>query len=830
MRTERVWAKSCCGQLTSWALFLVLCLTGCAVPISKVDTAQERLDSATPPLNGTYVARQSFVCSRPNLYQIELLPAIYEMPGQGTLSLFLYDPLAERREVAQQSIDVTQVRHNEPLQFTFSSQRDSAGKAYELQVEGSPGVQIGLWFSSVNAYGAGELGLQGSVASGDLRFITRCRYFPMALISDLGGLFSRLFAHEATKATLAVISLALLLLVPGYLLKRSLASVQSTDPVVHLAWSLSLSLAVVPVVLLWSTTLGLRWDPTLCWVAYAVLSICALTLLLRVRMGGRQVSLHKFGHSPAVWVIALLALTLLWRFVQIRDLVLPAWVDSPQHVLVTELVASQGQVPRSYQPLLPVPYFIYHFGFHANLAVFGWLSGLPIPQGMLTLGQVLNAACGLTAYLWTVRLTGRRLAGAVAVVIVGFMSYMPAYYVSWGRYTQLTGMLLLPTSLVAAMNWLEMEPRNYRLLFLAGLLQAGMFLTHTRVAIFGICFLVAYVITETLFRRKGACTGKGAELWARWGALCLMELVLIGPWLVQLSSGVSTAHRIAGTTLQGDPSYNAFPRELLWVPHNRELLILAALGALWSLLNRKRETVWVLFGCGLVALITNPGILGLPNTNVLNNATAVIALFLPVSLLGCQAVVALWDNFLRLISRLNVRWGSRPAILAWGQPALLAIFFAAALWGMWGTVNIVNPITVLAAVEDLTAMEWIVHNTPEDAVFLINSRHWQLGSFTGTDAGYWIPRLTGRQTSLPEIPYAYGAPQYVQGITDVAQAVSAAHEKEDAQLVEAVRLAKATHIYIGAQAGPMTPQMFVDNPGYRPAYNSGAVWIFTVVR
>ena len=84
MRTEHLWTRLWRGRLITWALFLTICLTGCTAPITKVDSAQERLDTATPPFDGTYIARQSFVCSRPSLFEIELLPAVYETPGQGT--------------------------------------------------------------------------------------------------------------------------------------------------------------------------------------------------------------------------------------------------------------------------------------------------------------------------------------------------------------------------------------------------------------------------------------------------------------------------------------------------------------------------------------------------------------------------------------------------------------------------------------------------------------------------------------------------------------------------------------------------------------------------
>jgi hypothetical protein len=518
-----------------------------------------------------------------------------------------------------------------------------------------------------------------------------------------------------------------------------------------------------------------------------------------------------------------LALTLLLRFAQIRKLVLPAWVDSNQHALVTELVAMHGQVPQSYEPLLPVQAFAYHFGFHADLAAFHWLSGLAIPQAMLVLGQVLNAASALMAYLLALRLTGRRVAAIAAAVVVGLVSFLPAYYVSWGRYTQLTGLLLLSPTMVAAMDWLEAKRRDYRLLLVAGLLNAGLFLTHARVTVFGICFLVVYLLFETIGHSRHAGRGMVLELWRRAVMLGLVAVGLCGPWLVQIVSAIYGALRAAGGSLRGDAAYNAFPWEFLYIARNRQLLVLAGLGAIWGLARRRRETVWILAWCGLVLLVINPSVLGLPTTSLLNNATAVISLFVPLSVLNGQAVTLLWDYGPSLAAPLKLRHGAT-AIRA----TLVLLIACFALWGAWGMISIVNPTTVLAAAEDLAAMDWIQQNLSPQAVFLINTRLWQLGVYTGTDGGYWIQQMTGRRTLLPSIPHAYGTPEYVQHISQMARLVSEIKDGDDPRLLELVEQDGVTHVYLGAKAGPLTPQMFLDSPRYRPVYDSGAVWIFEV--
>jgi len=815
------WTGRCGSKLAIGGLLLILWATGCTAYVTDVDIAQERLDSATPPLDGSYTIIQSFVCQRPNLCEIELLPAVYQAQGQGTITLHLRDAAQPHEELASVSVDAAHISHNVPLRFSFAPQSNSAGKAYDFILEGIQGTGVGFWYNSVNAYGEGNLTLGDHNSAGDLRFITRCRYDIALMAHDVAeGLRYHLWL---------MVPLAALLLLPGYALWYSLGLARGKDPIINVALCLASSLAIVPVILLWSTVIGLHWERTACLGAFAALALYALIRLIRTRFSDLAPWMAMRNRYSVLAVTMLFGLTLLVRLVQIRDLVLPAWVDSPQHALVAELVALQGQVPRSYEPLLPVQNFIYHFGFHADTALFHWLSGLSIPQAMLILGQVLNAASVFMAYLLTLRLTERKLAATVASLIVGLVSYMPAYYVTWGRYTQLTGLLLLPAALTSAMDWLETQQRNYRLLLVAGLLQAGLFMTHARVTIFGACFLAAYLLYESNTRLRSRSKGGIAALWGRTALLVLLALGLSGPWLVQVITGIYTSLQAAGRTLRGDPSYNAVPRGLWFIARNRELMALAAAGAVWGLLRRRKGIILILAWCSLVALLVNPGCLGLPATNLVNNATAIISLFLPLSVLSGQAITLMWDSIQLPLATLLDKLGLSRSTAAM-RAILVMLIVGTALWSAWGMISIVNPVTVLATAEDLKAMDWIKENTSPDAVFLINTRHWQLRAYTGTDGGYWIPQLTGRRTLLPALSYTYGTPDYVQHITNIARTVAQVKDANDPQLQDLLRKEGVTHIYVGARGGPLTPAMLLRSSRYRPVYNTGAVWIFEVIK
>jgi asparagine N-glycosylation enzyme membrane subunit Stt3 len=138
--------------------------------------------------------------------------------------------------------------------------------------------------------------------------------------------------------------------------------------------------------------------------------------------------------------------TLAIRLIMIRDLATPACDDPVHHALLTRLIMQSGGYPTGYQPFLDLAPTQYHLGFHAIAAVFTWLTNLRIDQSLLILGQVINALMVFSVYYFALLITQRRATCLVAAVITGFMTPMPAYYTSWGRYTELAGLLIIPTA------------------------------------------------------------------------------------------------------------------------------------------------------------------------------------------------------------------------------------------------------------------------------------------------------------------------------------------------------------------------------------------------
>jgi hypothetical protein len=71
---------------------------------------------------------------------------------------------------------------------------------------------------------------------------------------------------------------------------------------------------------------------------------------------------------------------------------------------------------------------------------------------------MVNAATVPVAYLLAQRLTGRAWAGVLGALVTGLVSLIPAYYVNWGRYSQLAGQVILPVLMILTMETVEKRP------------------------------------------------------------------------------------------------------------------------------------------------------------------------------------------------------------------------------------------------------------------------------------------------------------------------------------------------------------------------------------
>lgn len=529
------------------------------------------------------------------------------------------------------------------------------------------------------------------------------------------------------------------------------------------------------------------------------------------RLDGRRALAFLLGLAGVVGLAA-------WRLFQARDLVLPAWVDSVHHTLVVRLIMENGGLPHTLAPYLPVD-FSYHYGFHVLAALFSGAAHTEPAATLLWFGQILNALVGLSVYRLAVEIWPDWRRATLAALLVTFGFQMPAYYLTWGRYTLLTGLVVLPLAMAALLR-LSRRPRDAAAWASAVMLTIGVALSHyTALLLLGF-FTAVLVLLRWFERRPPVENGVTPSRWdGTWqpAAAAAAGVLAAAPWLWRVWQQFNTqaALRVVPPIDSGQGGYFQYILYLLGPSHSLIWLGVAGAGLIWALI-RKEARPLAAWGM-LLTLLALPWGLRLGPFRPDHMA---IVLFLPGSLLAADFVL----NLAGLASKISRAW------LRIGLQVLLALAALTGLgWGAWQTRSVLNNSTIIADAADLEALNWVRVNTPSDARFMINATAWMGGVYRGVDGGYWLLPYNARQTILPPVMYTYGAGTYVSQIADWAERTNRLTTC-DADFWRLVEEFDAGYLYLHQGRGSLQPAALMNCPGVVNVYRRGAVFIYQLER
>jgi hypothetical protein len=339
----------------------------------------------------------------------------------------------------------------------------------------------------------------------------------------------------------------------------------------------------------------------------------------------------------------------------------------------------------------------------------------------------------------------------------------------------------------------------WRLIVLTALVTAGLILSHYLVTalagLFVASFLLAYIVTRRSWRLAGVLALRAA-------LAAGLALLLAGPWLLNVlrghllrnANGLLTGGSGQAVIAQLSSLEAVAPKYVSgWV------LLAALLGLLLACWRRQWRMALPAIWCALLVIAVVPYVVGLPGAGVLDNLTSLGTLYIPAALLAGYGLASAqgWLVGATHLTKDQGPWAKDQAARTTDQrPRARLSGFWSLVFGLWSLIlarrssavgtlacitmlacialnagwqaRVVSEDTALVTDADLTAMEWVRANTPPDARFLINSFPAYGGTLAaGNDAGWWLPLLAGRQTSLP--PLNYGSeegeqPHYLAGV------------------------------------------------------------------
>jgi hypothetical protein len=743
-----------------------------------------------------------------------------ERKAAGELRLAIRPELGSAVELAWATLPIQAVVAPGYYRFDFSPQRDSWQVYYAVELELYGTGELAVGHGPAESYLDGAAHSKGEQVEAQVSF--RLVYDTLWAIVGLGVMIG-----EWSGLSLAGLALFTL---PGW------AALTWWWPQEDaLAWPVKfglatgLSVALYPVLMLWTHLAGLQLGPLYAW-GPVVGGAVAMGWKLRHSYPDNVVRfLTSWLHSDTRWANATLAFVVALvfgvRYWLVRSQEAPMWGDSVHHTMIAQLMLDNSGLFNAWLPYAELSTFTYHFGFHSAVAALVWLTGLDTLRAVIWTGQILNGLAVLALWPLVARVSQNRWAAVIVVLIAGLLSPMPNYYVNWGRYTQLAGQVILPAAMTLAWWLTEQRCRIPRAVWVLGAFAwGGLALTHYRILIFGVLFV-------------GVVALWALGVWRDWRILVqssllgLCSMAVFAPWFVRVFGGrwfniltrqVTTA---PAALTDFERQYNSVGDITAFLPIGVWSLLFAAI--LLALLRRNVPaslmTVW-----GLIALIAaNPQWLGMPGSGVLSNPALLMGVYILAGVViggvGGWGVIALTTCY--------------PHRLA---PLMLCIGFCIiAIGGLQQRFGDYRPdLHAMVTRPDQRAAEWIRANTPQEARFLVNDFFaYGGGLVVGSDAGWWLPLLTSRLGTLPPMIYAteHGSVRsdlapYVNTRAAILHGLGPRADEAFDMLVKN----GVTHVYIGQRQGLvgtpvaalLDPQELVADGRYRLVYHVDRVYVF----
>ena len=519
-------------------------------------------------------------------------------------------------------------------------------------------------------------------------------------------------------------------LLPGMLLQALTRSIASKDPISRLARTVATSLSFWIVSVWAASSAGLRLT-TLFWLVSLISGGVWVVLI------ARNPALPSLLPKRPTHLI-LLAAALLVTFLPFFLTLAPPGADMSMHGYITRMVHDAGGVPTTYKPYLPIEKFgAFSIGFHTLAAMIASASGglMPIYRAVLLTDCLVYFLLFLILWGSLVPRLGSNLAAASAAAAI-FLSRNPQHFFAWGGTPTVLSIALIACALPALRRLRSISLGDA---VLGALWLSAGFLSHPMPALILAVASVPYGVYLVWTSLKGRELSKLLLHCVLIAAVCLM---CISFFLVRFDSKLSkdeaewmrmwgslTAERWHGTLLDAPRTLTRHLAEFAVGPL-AVLLSFAVLVAACA--GTTEDRIDLYFVLAIIAIIINARYQWLPGSVFLlpDRAGAMLPIF---------AAPLIGSMFLRtrgalagIISRRRLRQ------LVGGSSVALVCLCAAGSYGYYIRPGLAEaPVTR----DDLRAFEWIKHNMPPHAHIANNY----------SDAGIWIPMMTGRTVSVPHV-------------------------------------------------------------------------------
>jgi len=646
--------------------------------------------------------------------------------------------------------------------------------------------------------------------------------FPVIVLFLVGGFSSLSLAAR----------ILFVLVLPGFSILQVTVS-EEFDLLEKLFLSPIIGIAFTSLLALYLSLLNIPINETT--VVIAVLFLSIPLLAYSWKLGKLDRKNFKSSFTPTTISVLTLLVTISIIIIALpipeNGILVPTGDDPASPTLVATIIVQRGKIPQSWAPYFAEQTsFTYPPGYPAVLAFLYLLDASNSMPALAVLFAALFAVIPCQIFVLTRRLTSDLRVALCSAAFLAFLSFGFYQMVIFGRFPALVGVTLTLNLLI--FSYLYSLVGKRKLLLLAGITLASLFLVYSTSFIIATFFVILFFLFGFFFFRKKKESLLG-------GATTIILVVLLAfPWILnivnRLTVEVPTREYEALVnwfntySLQNNiGSTNIFMYYGYW-------LFLLGIISLLIIIARKRIgsflLAWFLSICLLMSneifRFQFPGWYYLQSWNFLNPLLA-----LPFSVLAGIALVRAYDFLKRRLQNFSRKMKIRRRNLLIAVIPLLAVIFGATVLQFWNpSINIdlrglqKNRISTA----DYNAIQWISNNTPEDAV--IFNDHW-----VGTPS-IWIPIISHRRIVMPLLSISE------VGWTDIMftrqdESIIVARDPNSTEALSILKKYEVSYIYLSNNYSVQVEQwrnnydanLFLQSPHYELAFNEENAWVIRVI-
>jgi hypothetical protein len=562
----------------------------------------------------------------------------------------------------------------------------------------------------------------------------------------------------------------IVLVLPGLALLRLCVPCGRLSLLSRLTIAPGITVAFITLLFAWYQLCRLPFGQVSAWL----ILLASLVLLAVEKIDGRwrvgaAWSVGKNELWPTLTLAGLLSLLLFVRGYAMRDCLVPPGIDSAQHTVIVQLLRDHHGLFQSWAPYDEAQSFTYHFGFHAVTVLFAWITGVDSAYAVFVMSRAVGL-CAAASLFALVRLwTHSDWGGVFAVAMWELYSRHLHFFDLPGRWTLLTGLMVLPSALVLFDFFLTEHGRKWSVGLLTAITIAGLVLAQYKSALIFVVLAtsllfarcVAAIFTGTgvaaavaggrIVGTAGRDTGSYNLSGLRAKRLCgilagsfcvaLFALLLVAPRLSTVMQA-RTGQQLKRIVVEGPPmNAAAFGAPQLGAaeifrtgfntPQKIAASSLALLGGI-IILVRRREVIWFAAGWLLLTLLMDPRLIGIDRVGLIDEIHWKFAVQTAIAVMAGLAVGLLCEM---AMPRRALAWniGLMSAALA------LAVYGATQLPPLPESSRFVLP-------DDLRLMSWIREHIPAGQKIAARS-FFDHGHVQGYDAAVWLPYFARHQTN-----------------------------------------------------------------------------------